>query len=344
MGPKLKGLASHIEQSQGLAQVQDILKKHENHMTEAAAELKEGELLDAFPKNAFGYLTVVDFEQGCDLTNESTYAAFAKDKNLEVNKFKTQLGVSDVVLKVDDPLLNKERLAKKEVVNCMTSIHLLDLLSEKIDQLSEKTRTDTKLSSSMIKAITRTLLPILKIAVTKWFLAKMRIRRVLLQDRTLPGVMTLMRSSLWDANIFPSKEINELKKNGAGKNMISILGIECINSKRKLSQIRDNHAHNTNQKRRKMNHQVNRNRDNQYQWQFEPRNYEQNRHDQGQFYNQRGRGTQRQSANNRSSNHRGPMRGRGISNGSRNQQKSSNKFREQNDNNTRENKGKNQDK
>ena len=88
LGQKMSGNSTHIVQGMGLAQVIDLVKTHEPHMMEAVMALKEKEVLSAFPTPAFEQVTVADFQQGCDLQKESSYAEFAKDKNLDTAPLK----------------------------------------------------------------------------------------------------------------------------------------------------------------------------------------------------------------------------------------------------------------
>ena len=137
LGAKMTGIVSHIEQGRGLAQTLDIYKKHEKLMTELAMDFKEKDLLNAFPDEAFENIAVAEIVQGWNLANETSYTEFAKDKNLDLNPLMSDLNVH-VEVKVDVALRDKERTAKKEMLNCITSLHLLDLLGEKIDNLPEK--------------------------------------------------------------------------------------------------------------------------------------------------------------------------------------------------------------
>ena len=213
------------------------------------------------------------------------------------------------------------------MINCITSIHLMDLLGEKIDNLSEKIKTEAKLSSRLTKAIARTMLPTLKVAITKWMLAKMRVRKAIFPDNTKPEVMTLLRSSLWEADIIPLRDINNLKRDGPLHNLVPILGMNLPTAKRTYTESYTYNQYNSqpDKRRRFQDNRPVRGRGFRNNRQFNQRQSTETRQydtEQPAFRQnqQRGRGFQKQPAVNRSSNNRGQTRGRGNQNGSRNRQ------------------------
>ena len=208
----------------GLSKICDLYKRNEAHMTEAALDLKEKDLNSSQPNAAFENITVAEFVQGWSLSTETSYSEFIKDKNLDLAPLKSALN-THMEIKCEQALLDKERIARKEMGNCWTAIHLIELVGELIDNLPEQVQTDAQLSAPMMKALARIMTPILKVATTKWMISKMKVRRSIFRDRTNQDVRTLLKSSLWEANILPTKHINSLKRDGPSHNLIPILGL-----------------------------------------------------------------------------------------------------------------------
>ena len=355
LGTKVNGLISHIATDMGLAKVCDILKSNENHMTEMALEEKEKELLNSFPSNAFENQMVAEFAQGWNLSSETSYSDFAKDKNVDLEYLRKALN-SYMNIRVDSAMLDKERICRKEMINCITSIHLLDLLGEKIELLTEKTKTDAQLSPSITKAIARTMLPTLKIAMAKWMLAKMRLRKAIFTDRRNPNVRTLLKTSLWEANIIPTGNINKLKRDGPDLDLTKVLNMYTVPYKRNFDEINTYEYGNQYQNKRgrfqRGRHFNTNSRNQQVDKQY--RQYDQRQQNVGQSdtwqnpfqYNQqrgrRGNKQQEPRSASRSGQPRGRSRGRGYQNNNRDRQRSSKNF--PNNGNTREKQSEGQNK
>ena len=175
-------MVSHMDTDMGLAKVCDLLKLHDPHLTESASEQKTKELSNGFPKAAFENVMVAEIVQGMELTTETSYSDFIKDKNLDLKDLNRDLN-SYVPITVDTALLDQERLSRKEVVNLFSTLHYLDLFGEKIDNLTEATKADAQISSSITKAIARSLLSTLKVAIMKWMTAKMRVRSAICKQK-----------------------------------------------------------------------------------------------------------------------------------------------------------------
>ena len=218
---------TRLDTGTGLSTTLDILKNLDANITEHVFENKVKELHDVFPKHQFDAVTIADYTSGWNLTS-SSFVAFAKDQDLVVKNVNQQLNMN-INFTVPKTLLTSEREARKRVINTMTSLHLLDLFGEKIDSIDEHIKRTTKLSSLQTKAIARTILPNLKFTVMHWMITKMKIRKAVLKDHTQSNNLKLLRSSLWDENLFPSSVTNELL-NQPGKNMAPLLGLDVATS------------------------------------------------------------------------------------------------------------------
>ena len=157
-----------------------------------------------------------------DFTN-SSFVEFAKDVKINVTKINTQLNIK-IRPRVSEDALAAEQNARRNMMNTFTSLHALDLFAEKIDRIDEHTRQMNSLSSSQAKAIARTLLPNLRDAIMTWMMAKMRIRKLVLQDQSNSIQLSLLRSSLWDAKLFPDS-VTTMNKLNPVKNMTQLMGL-----------------------------------------------------------------------------------------------------------------------
>ena len=213
---------TRLDTASGLGTTLDLIKRFDTQMAEAVFENKLKDLQKYFPETAFDPVTVADFTSGWNLSS-SSFAAFAKDKELVVKSLNLQLNMN-INFHVPKHLLAHEKEARSRLVNTLTSLHLLDLLGEKIDSIDEHTKRTTRISSSQTKAIGRTMLPNFRSTVITWKIAKMKVRKQVFKNHTNSNILRLLRSSLWDENLFPKSVTDDLVKHG-GRNMAPLLGL-----------------------------------------------------------------------------------------------------------------------
>ena len=218
---------TRLETGSGLATTLDLIKKHEMEMSEQVFDNNVKSLHELFPTAAFNPVTLADFTSGWNLSS-SSFVAFAKDKDLVVKSLNRQLNIN-VNFNVSQQILTAERDARRRLVDTLTSLHLLDLYGEKIDSIDEHIKRVTRLSSSQTKAIARTMLPNLKMNIINWKYAKMKVRKSVLKDHTNSNNLVLLKSSMWDENLFPKKVTDDLLEH-AGRNMAPLLGLGGANS------------------------------------------------------------------------------------------------------------------
>ena len=218
---------TRLDAGSGLATTLDLIKRFDTNMTESIFDHNLKELHDHFPKSAFDAVSLADFTSGWNISS-SSFVAFAKDQELVVKALNRQLNIN-VNFNVAKHLLTQERDAKRRIVNTLTSLHLLDLFSEKIDSMDEHIKRTTRLSSSQTKAIARTMLPNFKGNIITWMIAKMRVRKAVLKNHSHSNNLKLLRSSLWDEHLFPKSITDELLDH-AGRNMAPLLGLDVATS------------------------------------------------------------------------------------------------------------------
>ena len=190
----------------------------------AAVNSKEKELSDAFPKIAFGAPSIMDFTLGWPLSNATSFAKFAKYKELDPMEFSTQIKVP-LKLKVHKALLRTENVERHCLVQCLTLIHSQDLYGEKIDDIEEVVRIRNKVSSLHMQAMAKPGIYLLKHHLQKWIIAKIRIRKAILTDRSKPAANELLLSNPFESKIFPDKAISEMLTDSPQMNILPALGL-----------------------------------------------------------------------------------------------------------------------
>ena len=223
---KYIGIESSLAEGSGLAATFDLLKRQESTITETALEKGVGELRDTLPKTAFDAVSIIDFTSGWNLSNTCSFAAFAKDKEIDIKAFAHRIdGVAKHIDKrVNKFLLKRERDARRAMIQLITPQHLIELLGEKLDKLDEPTRNKEKLSSTLANAIGRTMLPVAGYLMCQWMAAKMAVRNAVLKKRHHPTTMKLLKSSMWEAGLCSEEAIREAETHPTS-NLAAILGL-----------------------------------------------------------------------------------------------------------------------
>ena len=206
----LKIVDSRISPTSDFGKLMELLKNHEQQMTKIARDKSEKQLLQAFPADAFESITVVNLK-GWPF-HEDDYIEWAKDITLSLDDFKEAIRWQRFDLSCPPELLTKEREHRQLLVNQFQSLHLMDLYSSKVDNLSEDTKRKHKLSSTEGKAIAQIMLPNTKFLIAQWMQSKMEVRKAILSRNSWLGDVTwILKSSLWNSSIFPKSAINDLR-------------------------------------------------------------------------------------------------------------------------------------
>ena len=226
----LKLLDSNIEPDSGLATILNLIKEIDCQLTRTATGMKPEDLINLFPNSAFGSNIFINFTSGWSMTEEA-YNKFAKDKDLDVHKFEDYLRVLHGKYKVEAPLLKQERQSRQNLVHNLSISHLLELTAKRIDEIPEDIRNTHKLSALFPNAIARMMTTNIKIFVSQWMIAKMKVRKSLISDTDSHAVVHLLKSSLWDPEIFPKSAFDELRLHGSGKDVENMLKLKKPESK-----------------------------------------------------------------------------------------------------------------
>ena len=215
---------SEIKPNSYMNDLLQLIKTHNYTLTSAASKKNRKDILNAMPDTAFESNIIVNFTQGWCLGEGEQFKDWVKDKQLSIDEFSNQIRSFDKV-KVDGELLAKERSTRRLVAAQLTSIHLAELNSRKIGKVDDKTKITYKLSSEESKAQARLLLDVLRSLITDWMLAKMEVRRAILENTSLETVVWLLKSNLWSHNIFPQEAINTIRSEGLTNVVKTALGM-----------------------------------------------------------------------------------------------------------------------
>ena len=211
----LRIVDSRLTPNSGLSQLLELLKIHDPMITKATRDDKsEKEIIQAFPDEAFDSISVINLNKGWPFI-ENDYIEWAKDRPLSLEDFKDAIRFDALdTSKCTSDLLKKERESRKLVVFQLQSTHLVELYSNKVGSLDDATKSKNRISAEEGQAIAQTMLPIMKHLIVQWVKAKMAVRKALFYNNDFlnkGNVSWILKSSLWDSNIFPNSAIDHLR-------------------------------------------------------------------------------------------------------------------------------------
>ena len=190
---------THFDSESGLAEALNIIKSKSPSALHSL--YKDEDFTTLFPKVAFRPVSVVNFSSGWSLTS-SDYMKWAKFENLDMKETSLQLKLPYTPF-VHKEYLEKEKLTRSKIVDTLSGLSMLESATKSI-------KNNTTLVS-VLEATSRHFLSFLKDAVTDWIAAKFDVRKIVLQGSTAPGCYDLLISDIWDASLFPSAIVAELK-------------------------------------------------------------------------------------------------------------------------------------
>ena len=221
---KYIGIESSLTAGSGLSETLNIIKDNDSTFTRTLLQPNNKDITDSFPKSAFDAVSIVDFTAGWNFTNSSSFAAFAKDKDIDISAFLERIGAPPCPESRWKFLRKREREARRAMILSFTPLHLLDLMGEKIEKIEEHVKNKSNISSKQTNAIARTMLPVSRHLIGNWMTHKMNLRNAVLQDRSHPKCMKLLYSSLWEAGLCAEDAIKEAE-NSTSTNLPALLGL-----------------------------------------------------------------------------------------------------------------------
>ena len=225
-------LDSDISSTSGLSQVQNILHDLDNACANKATGLMEDHLLALFakddPKEAFDAINYVNFKDGWTLTNGG-YEKFAKDEDLKTGNMKDYLLTHLPEIKANKQLLTKENETRQAMLHAFSTLHYQELLTNKLELMSDEHKSLYGLTPEVSKGICRMQLSQLKYFISRWMIAKMRVRKDILKDNdgttTQLNINFLLQQSLWDPDIFPKDSFSQLRERCGVLHVAPLIGL-----------------------------------------------------------------------------------------------------------------------
>ena len=96
----------------------------------------------------------------------------------------------------------------------------------KVELVSDHERRAVKLCPKTGEGITKRILVNVKVDAINWMMSKMAVRKSLLPNMKNQHVCDMLKSSLWDPDIFPEEAFGDLKTRNPGRKLESLLGIQ----------------------------------------------------------------------------------------------------------------------
>ena len=203
-----KGFVTSLEKESGLALTLTEVKDSEREILRELIEGNKDKLRKHFKDDAFKTVSMANLTSGWSITS-SEYIEWAKLQPLDLTEMSDHLGLSLNFVKKE--LLDEEKFSRCELVDFITGMCLMEKLHKLV-------RKDTN-TYNVSLAISRHFMPTLKNLLINWMKAKVEIRKVILNGYSSSTAKQLLKSSLWDPDIFPLAEIEKIKLNGPEKNI-----------------------------------------------------------------------------------------------------------------------------
>ena len=145
-----------------------------------------------FTNSSFKTSTMINFSSGWILTDQK-YLDWAKNEKLTTRVFSREVSLSYYPL-IPSKYLEEELRARSRVVDSLTGLGMLDSLAKEV-------KSNVTVHTS-VEAIARHYLSVLSEATLRWYVAKMDVRKIVLQGSKAPQAVELMESNMWDPDIF----------------------------------------------------------------------------------------------------------------------------------------------
>ena len=213
-GLKRKAFSTEFENNNGLGQVIQLLKTHENALIQGILSGNDTDISKAVPDSEFSAPSMAIFTKGWTNTDKP-YLDWAKADNLNLDETARALDIFSTT-KISKVILDEERDARALLVNNFTALKTLELFGGKLKDESNIAAT---------QAIAKLFLPNLKPSYINWATAKMKIRKIILHGQDHSAARILLRSNLWDPAIFPKEAIDEARKRGSQHDIRNVLNL-----------------------------------------------------------------------------------------------------------------------
>ena len=198
------------------------IQKLDEKISRVAPYLCLADILKQFPDPQFEAFTFMNFTHGFALT-KCEFARFAAKEPLNTNDFQAWLGSSGKKFEIPKVLADDELVFRQVMLHSFGSIHLQEKLADKVDSAPSEYKASINLESCHVLAIATRMRVDIKFHVAHWMMAKMRVRRWILQEIEHSNNFSMLSSSLWNKDIFPKESFTTLRSHN--KNMLDLSNV-----------------------------------------------------------------------------------------------------------------------
>ena len=211
-GFKRKAFNAPFDQSSGLGMAIGSIMSLDKEIIHKLLVDDEAAAQKELPEESFTTPSIAVFSTGWP--KDLNYMEWSKGEVLDLSKVTQPLDISTTT-KISKDLLNDERDTRAHLVNNLTGLRSLELLSDNLKEESKKSST---------LAIAKIFLPNIRYFVVKWMAAKMRLRKEILHNQDTNPVRILLKSNMWDPSIFPKEAFDEARnsKNSGLRTLLNL--------------------------------------------------------------------------------------------------------------------------
>ena len=196
-----KSYRIHFDDSTGLAHALRLIKQE---TPDALHNLYTGDYKSywkLFSNSAFKPSTMVNFSSGWTLTGQDYLKWAKKNDKLNTKDFSREIQLSYTPI-VPHRYLEEECSTRARVVDSISGLSMLDSLAKEV-----KSNINTH---TTVEAISRHYLSLLSDTTLRWYVAKMNVRKIVLQGSQTPQAADLIESNMWEPSVFGKEAVRLL--------------------------------------------------------------------------------------------------------------------------------------
>ena len=203
-GFKRSAFSTHFDPSSGLGIALNIAAQSEEVLIHHLISGDRKKAMSSFKESAFESPSATIFSSGWPKGNH--YFKWANGVKLDLIKSAVQLNLDKIDEKKKKELnilLDKELETRTNLVNQITGLRNLEILSEKFKKEDNNCYTTL--------AVAKGFLPVLKSLLVDWMEAKMALRKSILHNQDTEAVRILLQADMWQPTIFAEESLEDVK-------------------------------------------------------------------------------------------------------------------------------------
>ena len=199
-GLNRKAYRVHFDDSTGLAHALRLIKQETPDALHCLYTNDLTSFWKMFTNSGFKTTTMINFSSGWILTDQK-YLDWAKNEKLNTRVFSREVVLSyNPVLPLK--YLEEELRTRSRVVDSITGLGMLESLAKEV-------KANVTIHTS-VEAIARHYLSVLSEATLRWYVAKMNVRKIVLQGSQAPQAADLLESNMWEPDLFGKDAVQRI--------------------------------------------------------------------------------------------------------------------------------------